>query len=87
LPGFWVSLEIVQLTVPLASVVPVQPCEPSVKEFAGLKHGAQLKFTRVDSFPGGVWLGIFRVPRRVYADGNVYGYNGTFEAKWCVQRR
>jgi hypothetical protein len=50
---------------------------------AGLKEGAQLKFTRVDSYPGGVWHGLFKVPRRYYGDGKLYGYNGTFAAKWC----
>lgn len=54
---------------------------------AGLKQGAQLTFTRVDSHPGGVWHGIFRVPRRVYGDGMVYGYSGTFAAKWCQLRQ
>jgi hypothetical protein len=54
---------------------------------AGLKHGAQLTFTRVDSYPGGVWHGVFKVARRVYGDGKLYGYNGTFAAKWCVLRR
>jgi hypothetical protein len=53
---------------------------------AGLKHGAQLKFTRVDSYPGGVWHGAFKVPRRYYGDGKLYGYNGTFAAKWCELR-
>jgi hypothetical protein len=54
---------------------------------AGLKEGAKLKFTRVDSYPGGVWHGVFQVPRRRYGDGMVYGYNGTFAAKWCELRR
>jgi hypothetical protein len=56
-------------------------------KIAGLRHGAQLTFTRVDSYPGGVWHGVFKVPRRVYGDGKLYGYNGTFAAKWCVLRR
>jgi hypothetical protein len=50
---------------------------------AGLRNGAQLTLTRVDSYPAGVWHGIFKVPRRVYGDGKVYGYSGTFAAKWC----
>jgi hypothetical protein len=54
---------------------------------AGLKHGGQLTFTRVDSYPGGVWHGTFKVPRRLYGDGKLYGYNGTFAAKWCERRR
>ncbi len=54
---------------------------------AGLKSGAQLMFTRVDSYPKGVWHGIFKVPRNVYGDGKVYGYNGTFAAKWCELNR
>jgi hypothetical protein len=54
---------------------------------AGLRQGAQLTFTRVDSYPGGVWHGSFKVPRRVYGDGKLYGYSGTFAAKWCQLRR
>jgi hypothetical protein len=56
-------------------------------KIAGLKHGAWLKFTRMDSFPGGVWHGIFKVPQRYYGDGKLYGYNGTFAAKWCQLRQ
>jgi hypothetical protein len=54
---------------------------------AGLKKGAELTITRVDSYPGGVWHGIFKVPRLHYGDGKLYGYNGTFAAKWCELRR
>ena len=54
---------------------------------AGLKHGAQLTFTRVDSYPGGVWHGVFDVPRRIYGDGKLYGYSGTFAARWCSLQR
>jgi hypothetical protein len=54
---------------------------------AGLKFGAHLRFTRVDSYPGGVWHGTFRVPRHYYGDGRLYGYSGTFAAKWCELRR
>ena len=54
---------------------------------AGLKSGAQLTFTRVDSYPGGVWHGIFKVPHNVYGDGMLYGYSGTFAARWCQLRR
>ena len=54
---------------------------------AGLKQGAQLTFTRIDSYPGGVWHGMFSVPRRVYGDGQLYGYKGTFAAKWCQLRK
>ena len=50
---------------------------------AGLKHGAQLTFTSVNSFPGGVFRGKFKVPTRIYGDGKLYGYNGTFAAKFC----
>jgi acyl-CoA thioesterase len=50
---------------------------------AGLRTGARLLFTRVDTYPGGVWHGIFKVPQRIYGDGNQYGYNGTFAARWC----
>jgi hypothetical protein len=41
----------------------------------------------MDSFPGGVWHGIFKVPQRYYGDGTLYGYNRTFAAKWCQLRR
>lgn len=34
-----------------------------------------------------VWHGVFTVPQRAYGDGKVYGYNGTFAAKWCDLRR
>ena len=54
---------------------------------AGLKEGGKLTFTRIDSYPGGVWHGVFQVPRRVYGDGKLYGYNGTFAARWCDLRR
>jgi hypothetical protein len=54
---------------------------------AGLKEGGRLTFTRLDTYPGGVWHGTFEVPRRQYGDGKVYGYNGTFAAKWCDLRR
>jgi hypothetical protein len=54
---------------------------------AGLKQGAQLMFTSVDSYPGGVWHGVFKVPTRTYGDGKVYGYDGTFAARWCDLRR
>jgi hypothetical protein len=37
----------------------------------------------VDTYPGGVWHGIFKVPRRIYGDRQLYGYNGTFRATWC----
>jgi hypothetical protein len=56
-------------------------------KIAGLKQGARLRFTRVDSFPGGVWHGVFSVPQHVYGDGRLYGYSGTFAAKWCQLRR
>lgn len=60
---------------------------PNVPEHvAGLKHGAQLTFTSVDSYPGGVWRGVFQVPFRIYSDGKLYGYKGTFAAKWCELR-
>ena len=53
------------------------------EHISGLKHGAQLTFTSVDSYPGGVWHGVFKVPTRAYGNGRIYGYNGTFAAKWC----
>jgi hypothetical protein len=56
-------------------------------KIAGLREGAKLTFTRVNTYPGGVWHGVFQVPQRVYGDGKVYGYSGTFAAKWCDLRR
>ena len=50
---------------------------------AGLKNGAKLTFQSVDSYPHGIWTGWFSVPTRMYGDGKVYGYNGTFAAKFC----
>jgi hypothetical protein len=54
---------------------------------SGLKHGASLEFSRVDSYPGGVWHGTFKVPQRIYGNGRLYGYNGTFAAKFCQLHR
>lgn len=53
---------------------------------SGLRNGAQLTFTRVDSYPGGVWHGTFKVPQRIYGDGKLYGYRGTFAAGFCELR-
>jgi hypothetical protein len=50
---------------------------------AGLRQGVKLVLTRVDSYPGGVWHGRLTVPTKVYGDGKVYGYRGTFAAGWC----
>jgi hypothetical protein len=50
---------------------------------AGLKHGAKLTLQSVDTYPAGVWTGWLKVPTRAYGDGKVYGYNGTFAAKFC----
>jgi hypothetical protein len=57
------------------------------EQISGLKHGGQLTFTRVDSYPGGTWYGAFKVPTRTYGDGKVYGYKGTFAAAWCELRQ
>jgi hypothetical protein len=61
--------------------IPRDPKAP--QHAAGLKQGAQLTFRSVDSHPGGVWHGIFKVATHAYANGKLYGYNGTFAAKWC----
>ena len=53
---------------------------------SGLKHGGVLKFTHIDSHPKGVWHGSLSVPKRKYGDGKIYGYNGTFAARWCDVR-
>ena len=51
-----------------------------------MKQGVRLVITRVDSHRGGVWHGRLSVPKKVYADGKLYGYRGTFAAKWCQVR-
>lgn len=53
---------------------------------AGLENGAKLTFQSVDTYPHGIWTGWFSVPTRKYGDGKVYGYNGTFAAKFCQLR-
>lgn len=50
---------------------------------AGLQHGAKLTFEAVNSYPRGIWRGRFSLPTRVYGDGHVYGYHGTFAARFC----
>ena len=72
---------------PQVAFLTVDPSPDVPTHIAGLKTGAQLTFTRVDSYPGGVWHGIFKVPRHVYGDGMLYGYSGTFAAKWCQLRK
>jgi hypothetical protein len=54
---------------------------------AGLKHGARLVFDSVNSYPHGIWRGRFTLPTRVYGDGLIYGYRGTFAARFCQVRR
>jgi hypothetical protein len=54
---------------------------------AGLRQGVKLVITRIDSYPHGVWHGSLTVPTKVYGNGKVYGYHGTFAARWCEQRR
>ncbi len=54
---------------------------------AGLKHGGQLTFQSVNTYPGGIWRGVFKVPTRIYGDGKLYGYNGTFAARWCQRAK
>jgi hypothetical protein len=53
---------------------------------AGLKNGAKLTLQSVDTFPHGIWTGWFSVPTRMYGDGKVYGYSGTFAATFCQLR-
>lgn len=48
-----------------------------------MKNGVRLVLTRVDSHRNGIWHGRLSVPKKVYADGKLYGYRGTFAAKWC----
>jgi hypothetical protein len=48
-----------------------------------MKDGVQLVLTRVDTYRNGVWHGRLSVPKKIYADGKLYGYHGTFAARWC----
>jgi hypothetical protein len=54
---------------------------------AGLKHGARLVFNSVNSYPHGIWRGQFTLPTRVYGDGLIYGYRGTFAARFCQVKK
>jgi hypothetical protein len=54
---------------------------------AGLRHGAKLIFDSVNSYPHGIWKGRFTLPTRVYGDGKIYGYHGTFAARFCQVKR
>lgn len=54
---------------------------------SGLKQRVNLVFTSVDSYPGGVWHGRLDVPIKRYGDGMIYGYHGTFAARWCDRSR
>jgi hypothetical protein len=54
---------------------------------AGLRHGAKLIFQSVNSYPRGIWRGRFALPTRVYGDGKIYGYRGTFAARFCQVKR
>jgi len=56
-------------------------------DVAAALHVARLTFTRVDTYPGGVWHGTFDMPHRTYGNGKVYGYHGTFAATWCQLRK
>jgi hypothetical protein len=51
-----------------------------------MKQGVRLVLTRIDSHRGGVWHGRLSVPKKIYADGKLYGYRGTFAARWCQVR-
>ncbi len=70
---------------PQVAFVTVYPEKPM--DVAAALHVAHLTFTRVDTYPGGVWHGTFDVPHATYANGKVYGYHGTFAARWCQLRR
>ena len=70
---------------PQVAFVTVHPDKPM--DVAAALHAARLTITRVDTYPGGVWHGTFDVPHRTYGNGKVYGYHGTFAAKWCQLRR
>jgi hypothetical protein len=61
--------------------IPRDPTKP--QQASGLKNGPKVTFTRVDTYPGGMWHGRFEVPHLAYGDGRVYAYKGTFAARWC----
>lgn len=75
------------VAAPQVAFVTVDPDPDVPAHVAGLKQGAKLVFTRLDSYPRGVWHGTFTVPRRVYGDGELYGYGGSFAARWCQLQR
>jgi hypothetical protein len=52
-----------------------------------LKTGVRLVFTGIDSYPGGVWHGSLTIPTKKYANGLIYGYHGTFAARFCQVKR
>ena len=70
---------------PQVAFVTVHPEKPM--DVAAALHAARLTFSRVDTYPGGVWHGSFIMPHRTYGNGKVYGYHGTFAAKWCQLRK
>ena len=69
---------------PQVAFVTVHPEKPM--DVAAALRAARLTFSRVDTFPGGVWHGSFDMPFRTYGNGKLYGYHGTFAAKWCQLR-
>jgi len=73
--------------VPEPQVAFVTVHEDKPMDVAAALHAARLTFSRVDTYPGGVWHGSFDMPHRTYGNGKVYGYHGTFAAKWCQLRK
>ena len=48
----------------------------------GFQPGVSIMFTRIDTATGAVWHGRVTVPRQTY-NKKLYGFNGTFAARWC----
>lgn len=95
-PGHLIQIHVasaprVHITRPMANpevaFLTVYPDGSTPTHVAGLKHGATLIFDSVNSYPKGTWRGRFTLPTRVYGDGKIYGYRGTFAARFCQVRR
>jgi hypothetical protein len=96
LPGHLIQIHVasgprVHITRPMAqpqvAFLTVYRDRSTPTHVAGLKHGAKLTFESVNSYPRGVWRGRFTLPTRVYGDGKIYGYRGTFAARFCQVKR
>jgi hypothetical protein len=89
-PGHKIQVQLT--TTPRARIGPVENPEVAFitvfagdrpPHVAGLSRGGEVSISRIDTTKGGVWHGSFRVPTRLYGDRLLYGYQGTFAARWC----